>query len=131
MFVDSSFLIGLGRGSEAAVQFYEQHSFEEFSASTVVGFELFGGLLDQGHGDAMEELRRDLDWVDFVDFSMDDALEAAQLEAELEADGRRIRIPDMMIAAVARQRGETLVAADGHFEQVDGLDYVNFREIDG
>jgi tRNA(fMet)-specific endonuclease VapC len=131
MFVDSSFLISLGRGTEEAVQFYEQHSFEEFSASTVVGFELFGGLLEQDRNDAMEELRRDLDWVDFVDFSMDDALETAQLEAELEAEGRRIRIPDMMIAATARQRGETLVAADGHFEQVDGLDYVNFREIDG
>jgi tRNA(fMet)-specific endonuclease VapC len=127
MFVDSSFLIGLGRGSEAAVQFYERHSLEVFSTSTIVGFELLGGLVDQGHGDAVEELRRDLDWVDFVDFSMEDAVEAAQLEAELEADGRRIKTNDMLIAAAARQRGETLVAADGHFEHVDGLDYVNFR----
>lgn len=128
MFVDSSFLIGLGRGYEDAVRFYERHQFEEFSTSTVVGFELLGGLIDRGRGDAIDELRRDLDWVDFVAFSMDDAVETARLEAELEAEGRRIKTPDMMVAAAARQRGETLVAADGHFEYVDGLDYVNFRE---
>lgn len=128
MFVDSSFLIGLGRGNEKAIRFYERHSFEEFSTSTIVGFELLGGLVDQGHDDVIEELRRDLDWVDFVPFTMDDAVEAARLERELEADGRRIKLPDMMIAAAARQRGETLIAADGHFEHVDGLEYVNFRD---
>lgn len=130
MFVDSSFLIGLGRASEDAVQFYERHQFEEYSTSTVVGFELLGGLVDRGQGDALDELRRDLDWVDFVAFSMEDAVEAARLEAELESKGHKIKISDTLIAAAARQRGETLVAADGHFEHVDGLDYVNFRESD-
>jgi len=35
--------------------------------------------------------------------------------------------PDAMVAATARRRGERLVAADGHFERVNGLDYVNVR----
>jgi tRNA(fMet)-specific endonuclease VapC len=130
MFVDSSFLIGLGRGSDEAVRFYERNQFEEFSTSTIVGFELFGGLIDQGQSDAVDELRRDLDWVDFVDFSMGDVAEAARLEAELETKGHRITIPDLMIVATARQRGETLVAADGHFEYIDDLNYVNFRETE-
>lgn len=128
MFVDSSFLAGLGRGNDAAVSFYETNQVAEFSTSTVVAYELFAGLVDQGAIDALDELRHDLDWVDFVDFSVEDAHETAILEDELKAEGQRIPVPNTMIAAAARRRGETLVAADAHFEGVDGLEYVNFRE---
>ncbi len=128
MFVDSSFLAGLGRGTDAAVSFYEANRSSEFATSTVVAYELFAGLVDQGASDALNELRHDLDWVTFVDFSVEDAHETATLESELAASGRPIPVPDAMIAAAARQRDATLVAADEHFERVDGLDYVNFRE---
>lgn len=128
MFVDSSFLAGLARGHDDAVEFYERNPYAEYSAPTVVAYEMFGGLVEQGQEDALEELRRDLDWVDFVGFDLEDAYETATLEAELEAEGNRIRVTDTMIAATARRRHETLVAADEHFKRVDDLDYVNFRE---
>lgn len=127
MFVDSSFLADLGRGHDAAVEFYQNHAHAEFSASTIVAYELFGGLVEQGAADLVDELQHDLDWVDFVSFSVADAAETARLESELEARGERIRVSDTMIAAVARDRGERLVAADKQFERVDGLDYTNFR----
>lgn len=127
MFVDSSFLADLGRGRDAAVEFYEDHAHAEFSATTIVAYELFGGLVEQGAADLVTDLQRDLDWVDFIPFSVDDAAETARLESELVARGERIRISDTMIAAVARKRGERLVAADEHFERVIDLDYIDFR----
>lgn len=128
MFVDSSFLVGLARGHEPAVSFYGDRRYEEYSAPTIVAHELFGGLVDQGREDIVDELRRDLDWVDFVTFDLDDAAETARLEGELESDGVRIRTSDVMIAAAARRRGETLVAADEQCKRIDDLDYVNFRD---
>ena len=75
----------------------------------------------------MTELQHDLDWVEFVPFSVADAAETARIESELVARGERIRVSDTMIAAAARDRGERLVAADEHFERVADLDYVDFR----
>lgn len=127
MFVDSSFLADLGRGQNPAVQFYENHAHDEFNATTIVAYELFGGLVEQGAAGLVTELQRDLNWVDFISFSVADAAETARLEDELETRGERIRVSDTMIAAVARSRNETLVAADEHFERIDGLEYTNFR----
>lgn len=127
MFVDSSFLADLGRGNTEAVSYFRDHDRAAFASSTVVAFELFAGLVDQGAQNALADLRYDLDWVDFVELSLEDAHEAATIQAELESDGTRISIPDVLVAAATRRRGETLVAADAHFERVEGLEYVNFR----
>lgn len=127
MFVDSSLLVGLGQGRDAAVSFYEANRLENVTTTTVVAYEVFAGLADRGASDALEPLRQDLDWVDFVVFTFEDAYEAARLEAELLEAGDRIPVPEVMIAAAARRRGERLVAADDHFERIDGLAYVDFR----
>lgn len=128
MFVDSSFLVGLARGDDDAVAFYRDNEYEEYSATTIVGYELFGGLVDQGREDLVDELKRDVDWVDFQPYTLDDAAETAEIEGELAADGTPIPIPDAMIAAAARVRSERLVGADDHFERVPGLDYRDFRD---
>ena len=127
MFVDSSFLAGLGRGHDEATEFYREHAHAGFSATTIVAYELFGGLVEQGATDLVTELQRDLDWVEFVPFSVADAAETARIESELVARGERIRVSDTMIAAAARSRGERLVAADEHFERVADLGYIDFR----
>lgn len=127
MFVDSGFLADLRRGHEEAVEFYEANAHAEFSASTTVAYELFGGPVERGAGDLVTELQHDPDWVDFVPFSVEDAAETARIENELVGRGDRIRVPDTTIAAVARRRGERLVATDERFERVAGLEYTEFR----
>lgn len=123
MFVDSSFLADLGFGRDEAVAFYQDHAHAAFSASTIVAYELFGGLVEQDATDLVTELQHDLDWVDFIPFSVVDASETARIESELVSHGEWIRVSDRLIAAVARECGERLVAADEHFERVDGLDF--------
>jgi predicted nucleic acid-binding protein len=66
-------------------------------------------------------------WVDFLDLSVADAIEAARIQAELQSSGDRIPIGDLLVAGVARNRGATLVGADDHFERIDGLSVENHR----
>lgn len=130
MFVDSSFLVALARGDDDAAGFYRDNEYEEYSATTIVGYELFGGLVDRGRGDLVDELKRDLDWVDFEPFQLADAAETARIEGELAREGTPIPVPDAMIAASARGRGEPLVGADEHFERVPELNYRDFRRAE-
>ena len=51
----------------------------------------------------------------------EDAVRAADLRAQQEGSGRRLELPDALIAAVALRHGLTLLTADGDFNAVPGL----------
>lgn len=118
--LETSYLVDYERGRDAARSYFDAHADEPLTASTVSMFELAFGVVWDGNR-ALSELRESLSWVEFVEFSVEDALEGARILSELQADGGRIPIPDAMIAGAARNRGATLVAADAHFESIDGL----------
>lgn len=73
------------------VGFYRNNEYEAFGASTIVGYELFGGPVERGRDDLVPELGRDLDWVDFEPYTLEDAAETADVERELT--GRPFRSP--------------------------------------
>lgn len=118
--LDTSYLVDYERGREEARSYFDDHADEPLSASTISMFELaFGVVWDAGR--ELDELRESLTWVEFLDFSVEDAIEGARIQAELREDGTRVPIPDVMLAGVARNRGATLVASDAHFEAIEGL----------
>lgn len=60
--------------------------------------------------------------IDVVDFTADDAGEAAAIRAHLEGAGTPIGSYDILIAAQARRRGARLVTGNiGEFSRVPGL----------
>lgn len=118
--LETSFLVDYERGREPTRTYYQAHRDEVLAASTVSLFELAFGVVLNSHG-TVEDLRESLRWVDFLDFGVSDAVEAAQIQAELQGDGTRIHVGEVLIAGVARNRGATLVAADDHFDGIDGL----------
>lgn len=59
--------------------------------------------------------------------TFDGAAEAAEIDAELHADGAPIGALDTLIAGFAREAGATLVTADDHFDRVDGLVTIDYR----
>jgi len=118
--LETSYLVDYVKGREVARTYFEDHEHEVLSASTISMFELAFGVAWDGDRD-VRDLRESLGWVDFLDFSASDALEAATIQSELQSAGDRIPIGDVMIAGVARNRGATLVSADGHYERIDGL----------
>lgn len=124
--LETSYLVDYEKGRDVARAFYEAHKHDALTASTISAFELaFGAAWESDR--ELEELRESLLWVDFLPFTMADAIEGALIQAELQASGDRIPVGDMMIAGVARNRGATLVTADEHFEQIDGLDVEYYR----
>lgn len=127
-FIDTNFLRDLGRNAEAATRYYEEHPEQEYLGSSILAYELFGGLVEQDRADEIDQLLHDLDWITWIGWNVLDAREAVLIEEEMEQKGQRLSIPDMMIAAAARQRNEPLLTADAALENVDMLDTINYRE---
>lgn len=124
--LETSYLVDFEKRRDVAKTFYQAHKHESLAASTISMFELAFGVVWESNRD-LQDLQESLLWVDFLDFSTRDALEAAQIQAELQAEGERIPIGDILIAGVARNRGATLVAADEHFDGIDGLTVQSYR----
>ena len=125
--LETSYLVDYEQGAAVAGTFFAEHEHDPLGASTISMFELAFGVV-WGSDRELAELRDSLRWVDFLPFSVADAVEAARIQAELQSAGDRIPIGDMLIAGVARNRGATLVAADDHFERIDGLRVEYYRE---
>lgn len=124
--LETSYLVDYEKGRDVARAYYEAHDRDVFTASTVSAFELAVGVV-QGSDRGVDELRESLRWVDFLEFTVADAVEGARVDGELQATGEPIPVGDTMIAGVARNRGATLVTGDDHFERVDGLDVETYR----
>lgn len=124
--METSYLVDYEQGLESARRYYEQYGHESLTASTVSMFELAFGVVWSSSA-SIEELVESLTWVEFLPFSVEDALEGARIQAEMQGAGSRIPIADSMIAGVARNRGAELVAADPHFDDIDGLSVEHHR----
>lgn len=124
--LETSYLVDYERGREVARRYYEGHSHESLAATTISMFELAFGVV-WNSSNRLDELVDSLTWVEFQPFTVDDALEAARIHAELQASGKRIPIADTLIAGVARNRGADLVARDRHFEAIEGLTVDRYR----
>lgn len=124
--LETSYLVDYEKGRAVAKAYFDAHRHESLTASTVSMFELAFGVVTESTRD-LRTLRESLMWVDFLELSISDAIEAARIHAELEAAGDRIPIGDLLIAGVARNRGATLVAGDDHFRRIDRLSVENHR----
>ena len=124
--LDTSYLIDFERGRESARNYFEAHEHESLAVSTLSVFELAFGVVWSESG-SLDALVGSLEWVEFLEFTVDDALEGARIQAEFQTRGQRLPITDVMIAGVARNRGATLVASDDHFERIDALSVESHR----
>jgi tRNA(fMet)-specific endonuclease VapC len=85
--LETSYLVDYERGRDAAKSYFDENKHEVLAASTVSMFELaFGVVWDSGG--SLDELQDSLQWVDFLEFTILDAMEGAQIQAELQSTGR-------------------------------------------
>lgn len=114
-----------GRPSSVRARFEEVSSAgHRISTSSVVTFELWYGVAKSARAEAnADRLGVFLAGpIELVDFDDDDAREAGQVRASLEAAGTPIGAYDVLIAGQARRRGSTLVTANAdEFRRVAGL----------
>lgn len=124
--VDASFLVDYAHGDEAAIAYLPAHSEEGIGASTIVLSELYRGLLITRNM-TPEEAMSKYEWVEPAPFTDETAAEAAEIYAELGADGEMIDKSDVYIAGTARSLGVPLVVGDDHFGAVGDLDVETYR----
>ncbi|MFB6167147.1 MAG: type II toxin-antitoxin system VapC family toxin [Candidatus Nanohaloarchaea archaeon] len=80
----------------------------------------------RGEEEAVEKL---LEGLQGTGFGSGAAKRAAEIDVELREEGVRVDVEDVIIAAIALERGETVVTGNpGHFEPVPGLETVTHQE---
>lgn len=124
--LDTTFLIHYWAGVEAVAEYLEANEEREFVTTTLNLKEVAVGRALQGKLDRAEILTR-FDWIRVVPFEAEHAFVASRLEADLRAgdlneDGINALAGDLLIAAVARAEGATVVTRNvDDFERFDGV----------
>ncbi|MXV60604.1 PIN domain-containing protein [Natronorubrum sp. JWXQ-INN-674] len=123
--LDSSFLVDYLQGQDAARSFLEGRDEPAYYVPTIVLFELYrdAAWSDTRSTDVVSE---SLDWTEPLAFDAGATREAAQIHAELLANGNQIKVADVMIAGVCRRHGASIVTRDGDFEAVDDLEMIRY-----
>lgn len=124
--LDTNVVIGIinGRAQAAEGYFREFAGREPMMLSAITLFELRYGYAKSNRRGQMDTLLATFlsAGVDVVPFGLDDASEAGEIRAALEARGAPIGPFDILIAAQARRRGAMMVTFNRReFERVPGL----------
>jgi len=132
--LDTNACIALINGKPAEVR----HRFESAAAdgaaiatSSIVTYELWYGVAKSARADAnADRLTAFLAGpIDVIDFTEEDAREAGNVRAALEAVGRPIGAYDLLIAGQARRLGARLVTANGgEFGRVSDLRWEDWSD---
>ncbi|MFC7114773.1 type II toxin-antitoxin system VapC family toxin [Natronoarchaeum sp. GCM10025703] len=125
--LDTTFLIHYWAGRQAVADYLERHEQEEFVTTTLNIKEIAVGREIQGKLDAVK-IQSKFEWTTILPFQMEHAVTAGELEAEFHRDETvnqdkiNSLAGDLLIAAVAREEGATVVTQNtDDFERFDGV----------
>jgi predicted nucleic acid-binding protein len=121
MILETSFLVDVLKGRPDAAALVEELDRTEASLyiPTPALFELWlGAGKTVKRREETEKIAALVDSYDLALFSDDDAREAGLLQARLSGSGRGMNTVDVMLAGMARARGDTLVTSDRDFSAV-------------
>jgi len=93
---------------------------------TVVGELYCGAYMSRHQARVLQEIRNFLTGVVMLGQSETTAECYGQIRVELAKAGTPIPENDIWIAALARERGMSLVTRDAHFQRIGGLNIVNW-----
>ncbi len=123
--LDTTFLIHYWGGREEAKTYLKENPNSEFATTTLNIKEIAVGRKLQGNLNRQEILTT-FDWVTLIPFQTEHAFVAGELEAELHResgvnqDKINALFGDVLIAAVAKDMGATVVTKNGEdFERFD------------
>jgi tRNA(fMet)-specific endonuclease VapC len=121
--VDTSAVISLFRGQKEALEHFNQAQ-EVWMSVTVLG-ELYCGLRKCNNPEKERLKIGDLrERCLIVGVDEGTAIRYAEIYSNLEEQGTMIPLNDIWIAAFAVRHEMALLARDGHFERIDGLNLI-------
>lgn len=125
MFLDADVIIHAERGTFDLGAWFAAHSDEQFEVAAITVAELWHGV---ERASAVHKLERErylqsiLEGLPVVPYTYATALEHARIWAELESSGKMIGYYDLIVAAMAVERGSAIATFnERHFSQVRGL----------
>ncbi len=122
MILETSFLIDMMRGRPEAVALVQEidRSGENVVLPSPGLFELWVGVgRSRRTREEMEKIESLVESFDVLVLTDADAKEAGLLQARLSLAGKKMGTVDVLIAGMARARGETLVTGDRDFSSVE------------
>lgn len=125
--LDSSFIVDFldpeQEHHEAAVTWMENRSEEPLATPSICAFEVLRGTA-RARDDRFDRAVGFLRTLTVLEFGLDAAVAAGDLDGRLHSDGTPLGARDTLVASPAREHGYTLVTRDRDFEDVPGLDVV-------
>ena len=123
--LDADVIIRGAKGTLDLVSWMTAHANESFEIASITVAELWRGV-ERASGKQKSEreryLRSVLDMLPIIPYTETTALEHARIWAELERSGTMIGSYDLILAAMALERGHALATFNvRHFSQVRGL----------
>ncbi|OKH15118.1 type II toxin-antitoxin system VapC family toxin [[Limnothrix rosea] IAM M-220] len=120
--LDTNIYVAFTKGNASVMKLVNRH-FLECYLSTVVLAEIYAGVYcSQQRQRNLEILETFLQLVPVIDFDEAAALEFGKIQGQLRRIGKPSQPNDVLIAAVAKARGDVLVTANTrHFENIEGL----------
>ncbi|MBI4140262.1 PIN domain-containing protein [Candidatus Woesearchaeota archaeon] len=121
--LETTFLIDLLRGKENVNNLKEELERTESSLSItpISIMELWIGATIKSSDKEKERILALIDAVEVLNFDVESAKEAGEIDVSLTKQGMPIEITDVMIAGIAKTHHEKLVTRDAHFARIPGL----------
>jgi tRNA(fMet)-specific endonuclease VapC len=125
LILDADVIIGGERGTFDLRGWVEAHPEEHFEVAAITVAELWHGVerASASHKSARKAyLQAILEVLPVIHYTEQTAYEHARIWAELESSGKMIGFYDVIVAAMALERGSSVVTFNKrHFAQVKGL----------
>lgn len=123
--IDADILIEAERGSFDLEAWLRSHGDEEFRLAAITMAELWHGV-ERAKGAHRVRRQRFLERIfalfETVGYTATTAFHHARLWAEVETAGRMIGAHDLMLAAIAMERGDSVATFNArHFKSIKGL----------
>jgi tRNA(fMet)-specific endonuclease VapC len=99
-------------------------AFRRYTISTITVMEVVKGLHKMQRGERIQQFLDGLTTLELLTFDLQSSVLAGRMYADLERVGQPIGRADPMIAAIALQRGLTLVTGNiDHYQRIRALGY--------
>jgi tRNA(fMet)-specific endonuclease VapC len=125
--LDTNAVIGLLKGNSGLRDNIRRHPPQDFALPAIVAHELyFGAYRSRKVADNLARL--DALAFEVLDLDREDAIQVAEIRADLARSGRPIGPYDVQIAGQAKARDLTLITRNvGEFSRVAGLRFENWE----
>ena len=125
--IDTSVMIALLKGTpDAKEKIRESLNQNDLPAVTIITvYELLkGAYLSSKRQDNLTNVKEALSNMQILELSTEACEEASNIYYELYRSGKLISEFDILIAAVAKTQGQTLLTRDQHFTSIKGLNLI-------